>query len=963
TLADYLAFVQANSKELYELQDDILISVTRFFRDPEVFEAFKDVVLPQILDNRSSDQQVRIWVTGCSSGEEVYSLAISLLEHLTGKAVEPPIQIFGTDASERSVQRARLGIYPETIANEVSPERLRRFFNKTEKGYQVAKRIRDICIFARQNLCHDPPFSRLDLISCRNVLIYFGSQLQRQLIPTFHYALRPDGFLLLGSSETIREFTDLFSLIDRKNKIYSKIGATPPRALLETGPRGFLPDLAIEPPLLSGENFSEIELQRTADRIVLARYSPPGVIVNDKLEILQSRGHTSPFLELGAGAASLHLGRMAREDIAPQVTAAVKKAIEQDSPVQVQGLRVHDNSHARELTLEVLPMHNLSSRRRSYLVLFIPTQGAPASAGVASAAEPSTELKERDRDPEVAHLRHDLSSTRLYLQSLLEERDARNQELVSANEEIQSANEELQSTNEELETTKEEVQSSNEELETLNDELQNRNAVLTQASNDLSNLLNSVNLPVLMLSSDFSIRHFTPQTQRLMNVRTSDIGRPFGDIRLNLNVDNLEPLFAEVLDTLGPREIEVQDRDGRWYLLRVRPYRTTENKIDGLVMAVLDIDQVRRAQQELREARDFARSIIESIPLPLVVVDSDFRIRSTNEAFCTLGGLSGEALDQRSLLDLTARLWGVEEPLSSRIRGLRDNTKSGRSFELEHKTSGENPKIFLIRGRVLKPDGEQFLLVTFEDITAHKEMELLLKADTTRLAGEAESATKALGRSREELRALAGSLMSSQEDEGRRLARELHDDISQRLAALSMWGDKALANIETDPAAARQELEKTLTQLAELSEDVRLLSHRLHPSAIEDLGLATALRSLTEEFGEREDMITTFSCRDVPETLPVEVATGLYRIAQEAFRNVAKHAGKTHVKVSLTGKNGGVELQVADAGKGFDPEQKHSGLGLTSIRERARLIGATLNIQSSLGEGTKVTVFAPVPAG
>ncbi len=960
TLAEYLAFLHANFKEQQDLQEDILISVTRFFRDPEVFEALKETVLPQIFEDRSPDQQVRIWVPGCSSGEEVYSIAICLLEYLSGRALEPPIQIFGTDASEHSVRKARLGIYPESIASEVSPERLRRFFSKAEKGYQVSKRIRDLCIFARQNLCQDPPFSRLDLISCRNVLIYFGSQLQKQLIPTFHYALRQDGFLLLGSSETIREFSDLFGLVDRKHKIYSKIGSTPRRALVETGPRLLVHDFPSEPRVqLSGENFSEVELQRTADRIILARYGPPGVIVNDKLEILQSRGHTSAFLELAVGAASLHLGRMIRETIAPQVTAAVKRAIEHDLPVQVEELNLREDGQQYELTLEVLPMHNLSSRTKCYLVLFVPSlsrSGVSMPSTVQSLREPN-----EDEDPLISYLQHELSSTKLHLQSLFEERDTRSQELVSANEEIQSANEELQSTNEELETTKEELQSSNEELQTVNDELQNRNSVLTQASNDLSNLLNSVNLPVLMLSNEFNIRHFTPQTQRLMNVRVTDVGRPFSDIRLNLNIDNLEPLFTEVLDTLGAREIEVQDRDGRWYLLRVRPYRTTENKIDGLVVMLVDIDQVRRTQQELLEARDFARSIIEGIPLPLAVIDSEFRIRSTNEAFCALANSSAGTLERRSLPDLAARLWGMAEPLGSALRGLRDNAKQGRSFEIEHKTSGESPKVFLIRGRVLKSDGEQFLLVTFEDVTAHKEVERLLKVESERLANEVNSATKELDRSREELRALTGSLMTSQEDERRRLARELHDDISQRLAALSMLGDKALADITKDPMTARQELQQTLTQLGELSEEVRSLSHRLHPSMIEDLGLATALRSLTEEFGEREEMITTFFSRSVPETLPIEVATGLYRIAQEAFRNIAKHAGKTHVKVSLTGKDHRVQLRVADAGKGFDTERKRSGLGLTSIQERARLIGGTANIQSAPGEGTKITVSAPLP--
>ncbi|MBV9038730.1 MAG: PAS domain-containing protein, partial [Acidobacteriaceae bacterium] len=574
---------------------------------------------------------------------------------------------------------------------------------------------------------------------------------------------------------------------------------------------------------------------------------------------------------------------------------------------------------------------------------------APAEIG-------SPEGDQQNRDHLFAQLQQELSSTKLYLQSLLEERDVKNQELVSANEEIQSANEELQSTNEELETTKEELQSSNEELQTVNDELQNRNAVLTQTSNDLQNLLNSVNMPVLMLSNELRIRHFAPQTQRLMNLLPVDIGRPFSDIRLNLKVDNLEGLFTEVLDTLGAREIEVQDRDNRWYLLRVRPYRTTDNKIEGLVMVLVDIDQLRRSQQELREARDFAASVIENIPLPLVVVDLDFKIHSTNEAFCALAGSSSQGLERRLLPDLAAALWGTDQPLRSYLENLQKEKDLGKGFMFEHKTPGENSKVFCIRGRVLHPDSVQFLLVTFEDMTVHKEVERLLKAEGERLASEVESTTKELGRSQDELRALTGSLFTSQEEERRRLARELHDDISQRLAAFDLDSNEVLRHLGADSSLAEQKLQEIRGRMRGLSEDVRRLSHQLHPSTLEDLGLASALRSLTGEFGEREKMITTFSAQELPPAIPIEVATGLYRIAQEALRNVAKHAGKTHVKVLLRGKPEALELQVADSGLGFDTEDKRSGLGLISMEERARLIGATLKIESALGEGTKVTV-------
>ncbi|HLI75784.1 MAG TPA: CheR family methyltransferase [Acidobacteriaceae bacterium] len=957
TLTEYIGLLGNSPVELRDLQEDILINVTQFFRDPEVFEALKQNVLPQILQARQADQQVRIWVAGCSTGEEVYSIAICLLECLTGQTVEPSIQIIGTDASEENIQKARIGSYAESITNEVSPERLRRFFTKTEKGYGISKRVRDLCIFARQNLCSDPPFSRLDLVTCRNVLIYFGPGLQRQLITTFHYALRPQGFLVLGGSETIREFSDLFANEDRAHKIFVKVGDTPARLFSHSFSPAVVSNPGTENPSVPvAEGRRDSDLSRMADRIILARYGPAGLVVNEHLEILQSRGRTGPFVEMAQGMASLQLKRMMRDSIAPDVTAAVLRSIQDDMPVQVDHLRVIDGDEVREVSLEVLPMHAGPSEARFYLVVFL-----PADRGLRRPPEvlrPSIGVEEADRT--VAQLQHDLTSTKVYLQSLLDERDSKNQELVSANEEIQSANEELQSTNEELETTKEELQSSNEELQTVNDELSSRNAVLTQASNDLSNLLNSVNLPVLMLSNELHIRHFTPQTQKLMSVRPTDIGRPFGDIRLNIAVENLETRLLEVLDTLTAQEVEVQDRDGRWYLLRIRPYRTTDNKIEGLVLVMVDIDQHRRSQQQLRDARDFAASVIASIPLPLVVVNSAAQVISLNNAFCALTGMARGALEGQELVDLAGTLWSMEAPIRTLLAELQRGGCKETSFEFNYPQTDGSTCTFLVRGRPLQPYGEQFLMITFEDVSAHKSVEALLKREGERLASQVVMTARELDRSREELRALTDMLMTSQEEERRRLARELHDDVSQRLALLDMECGMALGEWTSEPETARTKVEAIRARIAEVSGDVRTLSHRLHPSLIEHLGASAALESLLEEFAKSSGMLTSFFSENVPADLPAEVATGLYRIAQGALLNTAKHAGNAHVKLSLTGDGEDLRLEIADSGMGFDTEQSTTGLGLISMKERARLIGATLTVQSAPRQGTRVSVCVPL---
>jgi signal transduction histidine kinase len=393
----------------------------------------------------------------------------------------------------------------------------------------------------------------------------------------------------------------------------------------------------------------------------------------------------------------------------------------------------------------------------------------------------------------------------------------------------------------------------------------------------------------------------------------------------------------------------------------VPPYRTADNKIECLVIVLVDIDQLRRWEQKLGMARDFSQSVIEGVSLPLVVVDRELKIRATNPAFCDLIQLSPSEL-QRRFLPGIASSWGMDQRLRQQLEKLRDSQLIGARFEFEHTANGPTPRVFCVQGRVLQPDNEQFILVTLQDMTIHKEAERLLKNEKDRLATEVEIKTKELGRSQEELRALAFSLFSSQEEERRRIARELHDDISQRLASLEIDTDKMQLRLSIEPDAAQNDLRRIRQGIAQLSEDVRLMSHRLHPAMIEDLGLTAALRTLTEEFGQRENTIATFSAEKVPDNIPLETATNLYRITQEALRNVSKHAGPTHTRVSLKGSPQGLRLQVADFGQGFDIDDARHGLGLVSMEERARHIGGTLRIQSKLGEGTKLSVTVPLSA-
>ena len=596
-LPEYVKLLHRNPQEVEALYRDVLINVTSFFRNPEVFATLRETIYPKLLAERSTSEPIRVWVPGCSTGEETYSHAISLVETLSELRIEVPIQIFGTDLSENAIQRARTGVYKENVSNEVSEIRLRRFFHKVPGGYQISKSVRDMCVFARQNVFSDPPFSRMDLISCRNVLIYLSPVLQKKVIPIFHYALKPGGFLLVGNTEgLLGSGAEIFELVDRKGKIYQKKAVPSPvtfgltisaREIAERGP---------ERPHRPGKEDEVIktpaDVQREADRLLLTRYVPSAVVVNDELEILQSRGRTSRYLELPTGKASLNLLKMARSGLLFELRALIDKARKSAVPASKDGVVLEDANERAVLKIEVIPFRTPARDQQHFLVLFEERESARP------APEPRLPLRQAAKDVadakdvQIAQLKQELASTKEYLQSIIEAQEATNEELQSANEEIQSGNEELQSTNEELQTSKEELESANEELNTVNEEIQHRNQQLAQLSNDLINLLNSATIPIVMLGEDLHIRRFTPEAERVFGFSSHDVGKALTHLSLNLDMPQLERWMLDVMRDVTMKNERVQARDGKSYKLRITPYRTLENKIDGVVVTLLDISDL-----------------------------------------------------------------------------------------------------------------------------------------------------------------------------------------------------------------------------------------------------------------------------------------------------------------------------------------------------------------------------------
>lgn len=595
-LQDYVKLLQRNAQEIEALYRDVLINVTSFFRNPEVFDSLREIVYPRILRDRSSSEPLRVWVPGCSTGEETYSHAISLVETLSELRIEVPIQIFGTDLSENAIQKARAGIYKENIANEVSEVRLRRFFHKVPVGYQISKSIRDMCVFARQNVFGDPPFSRMDLISCRNVLIYLSPVLQKKVIPIFHYALKPAGFLLVGNTEgLLGAGAEIFDLVERKCKIYQKKAVPSPVAFGLTisaheDSEG-RPEKTLLPTKEEELAKTPSDVQREADRLLLTKYVPSAVVVNDELDILQSRGRTNRYLELPTGRASLNLLKMARSGLLYELRALIDKARRAAIPVSKDGVTLEDGSEKAVVRVEVIPFRTPARDQRHFLVLFEEKESQKPREPKPGLRQSPKEVAD-EKDVQIAQLKQELASTKEYLQSIIEAQEATNEELQSANEEIQSGNEELQSTNEELQTSKEELESANEELNTVNEEIQHRNQQLAQLSNDLINILNSATIPIVMLGEDLHIRRFTPEAERIFGLTNHDLGKALTHLSLNIDVPELERWMLDVMRDVIMKTEQVRARDGRSYKLRIAPYRTLENKIDGVVITLLDISDL-----------------------------------------------------------------------------------------------------------------------------------------------------------------------------------------------------------------------------------------------------------------------------------------------------------------------------------------------------------------------------------
>lgn len=966
-LERYASSLQDEPEEVAALYDDFLIRVTHFFRDPTTFEVLQRLVFPNLIRDRQPGTPIRVWVAGCSTGEEVYSLAIALLESLGDSGGDPPLKILATDISERYLTVARSGTYIDNIALDVSAERLHRYFHKVDGKYRISKTVRDLCVFSRHDISSDPPFARLDLISCRNLLIYLDLASQKRILPLYHYALRPGGHLLLGPSETIGNHGNLFEVVDPDHKIYLR-RSVPTQHTLPVEPTEIWQNTASA--LSPARNTASVRQSRLQEvgRVVSTHGASTCILINAASTIIDIQGPHRPYLAVDAPATGSDLFKVACEGLAPPLRSAIDEAKANDSIVSRWSMRFSSEERGHHLNLRVIPLHGMAEVSGSWLILL---DGLPDP--IPLSIKPPDHLRDlRGLADEISgsesELRHELQATRDYLQSIVEVHEAATEELRSANEEILSSNEELRSTNEELQTAKENMQSGNEELQTVNDELNHRNRELAWANNDLVNLFASSSIPIVMLGRDLCIRRFTTPAERLMNLIPSDVGRPIGNIRTNLDLPELDQRTAEVIANLTPQEHEVQDRDGHWHSVRIRPYITIDNRIDGAVIAVVDINAAKQLSERVRLTGEFADAIIEAVTTPLMVLNADLHITRANGAFYQTFRSSPDRSKGRSLPEVIQGPWD-SLGLLGRLHESLHQGQMVQNQEIEFEVQPGELRTFLIHAQPIARQGnlEPMTLLAMDDITMRKrqqeQAQILAREQAARF--ESEQAN----RKKDEFLAL--------------LAHELRNPLAPILNALLVL--RTPGTREADLDWAREIMERQVRHMGRLIDDLLDVS-RVMQGKIQlrreriDLGriLDHSVDCLRPLFESRSHHLKIKRPQS-PILLNADPVR-LEQIVVNLLTNAAKYTENGgRITISTTRERNFAVIDVSDTGVGLTQDSLTSifdlfmqadrsldrsvgglGIGLTLVKTLVELHGGTVRAYSKgLGRGSKFVVRLP----
>lgn len=714
----YARYLKEQPAEMQALFKELLINVTSFFRDQEAFDTLRNDILPQLLAGKPEGYVVRVWVPGCASGEEAYSIAILLRELMDETQREFKIQIYATDLDEDAIAVARAGSYPPNIAQDITPERLRRFFIKDDAGFRVKKEIREMVVFAIQSVIKDPPFTKLDLLSCRNLMIYLEPELQNRLIPTFHYSLKQDGVLFLSPSESIGNHHELFTPVNRKWKIYRATHSIASTRTVLAGGLTWTADKHGKAPEQVMQKSVETNFAELAKRALLQSYAPASVVTDLNGNILYVHGETGKYLRPAPGQATLNVIDMAHEGLQLELRSAIQRAASQDESTLNRELSFGANDDLHSVSLGVHALHDAEAGGGLLLVSFQDVQNVAAGKSKGAKAVPGKRVSKSLSAARIEELERNLAYTKENLHATIEEQQASNEELKSTNEEMQSTNEELQSTNEELETSKEELQSLNEELVTVNNELQSKIEQLAGMQNDMKNLLDNINIGTIFLDMQLNIKRYTREAAQVYRLVASDVGRGLNDIKSNIDSDDLLPDAQAVLEDLTSRERQVRTMNGVWYLARMQPYRTLENVIQGVVLTFTDISQRVADEAAVLQARKLAEGIVDTVREPLVVLNGSLQVVSASRAFYSIFKVMPENTVGRLIYELGNRQWDIPA-LRKLLEQILPHDQSFDDFVVEHDfpVIGHHKMLLNARRIVDSAGGTQMILLAMESVS------------------------------------------------------------------------------------------------------------------------------------------------------------------------------------------------------------------------------------------------------
>ncbi|HMF98645.1 MAG TPA: CheR family methyltransferase [Vicinamibacterales bacterium] len=958
SIGHYARLMRQSPDEAVLLMKELLISVTNFFRDPIAWSALEQRIVPRLFMNKANADQIRVWVPGCATGEEAYSIAMLLAEYAAIALDQPSIQVFATDLDERAISTAREGLYSEAEIADVSEERLQRFFHRGTDGYRIKRDLREIVLFAHHNLLKDPPFSHLDLISCRNLLIYLNRSVQERVVETFHFALRPGGYLFLGTSESPDGTNDLFLRIDANAHVYESRTVTSRLTIPHIDTPITVPKLpARSPEQRPPEKISPADLHQR----LLEQYAPPSVIVTEDHNVVHMSDRAGRFLQIRGGEPSRDLLTLVRAEMRPDLRTALHQAAKDRTTVEVRNVLVplEDGQHRIDITVRPV-LRDGDPARGFFLVMF--------SEGnlIAEPAEPSVTLTS-PAEPLTVQLEEELARVRSQLRTTIEQYETQVEEAKAANEELQAMNEELRSAAEELETSKEELQSVNEELTTVNQELKIKIEELGLTNNDFQNFINATDIGTIFLDRAMRVKFSTPRARTIFNLLETDTGRPLTDITSRLHYDGIYKDVEAVLARLQTIEREVQTDDRLWHLMRLLPYRTADNHIDGVVITFQDITQRRGAETRVRQSEERLRMLIDSaLDYAIFTVTEEGIVDSWNAGAERMFGYTADEIigsNVEVLFTPEDRAYGAP------AREMEEARRNGRAAD-ERSHVRKNGTRFFCSGvmRRLGAGGMGFAKIA-RDLTvqrqsadaverARADLEVRVRTRTAEL----ESETKSHAAAKEIVTNLLHRVVDAQEEERRRIAGDLHDHLGQQLTALRLALERHLT--KSGAPSSNGDVDEALSLTRQIGKDVDFLAWELRPAALDELGLVAALPRFITEWSLHVGVPAEFHLRGFESgQLAPGTELAFYRIAQEALNNVAKHAHASRVDVLLAANDGHVVLIVEDDGIGFDAAeagQNGGGLGVVGMRERAGLVGASVQIESTVGKGTSVFVRCAV---